>query len=498
MVGARHRLLPRRGVRRPPPVPEAGAHALADGDRPRPRALLRVAGRLLAGQIAGAALALSVHRRQRPIKLAFNLAQLSLCTGIALLVFRSLAGGGGAARLWAAVLLAVGVAHTVGVVLVSAVIAVAEAKRSAPQLHEDARRLARRRARDGLPRLAGVALADEPPPGCCCSVPRGSCVLAFRGYMQQREQREHVEFLYESMRERRARRSSASRSVSCSIAARRLLRAEYAEISCSRADADEPVLRSTSGAAGEALMHPDTLSPETNERDRAGGAAERSLLLAAPARRACSSTGSSRARARRRVVGALRGEERVFGFLLVGDRVGDVDGRSPRTNASCSRPSPATPSVLLENGRLEQSLAQVTELQEELRHQAYHDALTGLPNRVLFTERVTEARRRAPTTDNASHAVLFLDLDHFKFVNDSWGHAAGDELLVQVAERLRGAIRPGDTPARLGGDEFAVLLEDTDAADAEHVAQRIRDALAAPFSLVGPGDERPREHRHRA
>jgi len=126
----------------------------------------------------------------------------------------------------------------------------------------------------------------------------------------------------------------------------------------------------------------------------------------------------------------------------------------------------------------------VTELQEQLRHQAYHDALTGLPNRTLFAAHVADAVQSA-TIDNTSRAVLFLDLDDFKFVNDSWGHAVGDEMLVQVAERLRTATRPGDIPARLAGDEFGVLLANTNAEDAEHVAQRIRDALAAPFWLSG-------------
>src|SRR4029077_13593206 len=84
-----------------------------------------------------------------------------------------------------------------------------------------------------------------------------------------------------------------------------------------------------------------------------------------------------------------------------------------------------------------------------------------------------------------SRAVLFLDLDDFKFVNDSWGHAAGDEMLVQVAERIRRATRPGDTPARLAGDEFGVLLGNANAAGAQHVARRTRDALAEPFWLGG-------------
>ncbi|HSH60486.1 MAG TPA: diguanylate cyclase, partial [Acidimicrobiales bacterium] len=96
--------------------------------------------------------------------------------------------------------------------------------------------------------------------------------------------------------------------------------------------------------------------------------------------------------------------------------------------------------------------------EEQLRHLALHDPLTGLANRALFRNHVEHALahlRRTPVR----HAVLFFDLDRFKTINDSLGHAAGDELLVHVAERLRSRLRPGDVGARLGGDEFAVLLE---------------------------------------
>ena len=139
--------------------------------------------------------------------------------------------------------------------------------------------------------------------------------------------------------------------------------------------------------------------------------------------------------------GCLCGEERVFGFLLVGDRVGDF-GTFSEDDLALFETFARHASVLIENGRLERSLAQVTELKEELRNQAYHDGLTGLPNRVFFTDRVTETLARE-TAEGTTQAVLFLDLDRFKIVNDSWGHAVGDELLVQVAERIttRGAPR---------------------------------------------------------
>ncbi len=121
----------------------------------------------------------------------------------------------------------------------------------------------------------------------------------------------------------------------------------------------------------------------------------------------------------------------------------------------------------------------------ELSARALHDPLTGLANRALFNDRLDQALRRA-TRRHARPAVLYLDLDTFKAVNDTLGHTAGDQVLVEAARRLRTVLRPGDTAARLGGDEFGVLIEDTtDAAEAVAVADRIRSALQAPFQVAG-------------
>ncbi len=122
-------------------------------------------------------------------------------------------------------------------------------------------------------------------------------------------------------------------------------------------------------------------------------------------------------------------------------------------------------------------------LEEQLRHQALHDPLTGLPNRVLFVDRLAHALVRR--TGDDSVAVLFLDLDDFKVINDSLGHAAGDELLRLVAERLLGILRAEDTACRMGGDEFAFLLEGAPRTRIDAVAGRILHALGQPFELAG-------------
>ncbi|PNG23239.1 hypothetical protein C1J00_04940 [Streptomyces cahuitamycinicus] len=124
---------------------------------------------------------------------------------------------------------------------------------------------------------------------------------------------------------------------------------------------------------------------------------------------------------------------------------------------------------------------------EQLEHLAFHDALTGLPNRALFTDRVAHALRKR-TTHAAPPAVLFMDLDGFKAVNDSAGHAVGDTLLIHAARRLQASVRAEDTVARLGGDEFAALLEGeagTHPSHAKDVAERILSALTQPYQIAG-------------
>ncbi len=128
--------------------------------------------------------------------------------------------------------------------------------------------------------------------------------------------------------------------------------------------------------------------------------------------------------------------------------------------------------------------------ERKLYHDAFHDALTGLPNRTLLVERLERDLKRARRRPGYQFALLFIDLDRFKEINDSHGHATGDQLLIDTAMRLEGCLRPGDTTARLAGDEFTILLEDVqEVALVTRVADRILDELQRPFEIAGQSIE---------
>ena len=166
----------------------------------------------------------------------------------------------------------------------------------------------------------------------------------------------------------------------------------------------------------------------------------------------------------------VRGES-VGTVELTSDRSGVFTPRRVELAAMLSREA----ATALENARL----------YDQIHDQAFRDPLTGLANRTLFHDRVKHVLDRLRGRSKQRAAVLFLDIDHFKLLNDKFGHSRGDDVLRVVADRVRWAIRPGDTAARLGGDEFAVLLEDVDAYPAARlVANRLLDSLATPITLA--------------
>jgi diguanylate cyclase (GGDEF)-like protein len=175
----------------------------------------------------------------------------------------------------------------------------------------------------------------------------------------------------------------------------------------------------------------------------------------------------------------------IVPLIAAGTTIGTLELTSARSGAFDARHVEiatmlaAEAAMALENARL----------YDAIRHQALHDGLTGLANRVLFRDRVIQALERSRGRDGRPFAVLFIDLDDFKVLNDTLGHARGDDVLVAAAERVSASLRPSDTAARLGGDEFAVLLDDVGNEEtALSIAIRLADALREPIEL---GDASP-------
>lgn len=141
------------------------------------------------------------------------------------------------------------------------------------------------------------------------------------------------------------------------------------------------------------------------------------------------------------------------------------------------------------NRQLEIEVEQRKQMEQEMRHLAMHDMLTGLPNRALFMDRLESAHHRAQR-HGGMFALVYVDVDRFKTVNDTWGHGAGDAVLIELAARLRGALRENDTVARLGGDEFALVLEELDDInDAHRLMERVSESLLAPMHYQRDGEQ---------
>jgi diguanylate cyclase (GGDEF)-like protein len=175
----------------------------------------------------------------------------------------------------------------------------------------------------------------------------------------------------------------------------------------------------------------------------------------------------------------------IVPLIAAGTTVGTVELTSEKSGAFDARGVELAmmlageAAMALENARL----------YDEIRHQALHDGLTGLANRVLFRDRVVQAMERRRGREGRPFAVLFIDLDDFKVLNDTLGHARGDDVLIAAAARVEASLRPSDTAARLGGDEFAVLLDDVgDEQTALSIAIRLADTLRLPVDL---GDASP-------
>jgi diguanylate cyclase (GGDEF)-like protein len=435
---------------------------------------------LIAAQLLGAFVALFLHRRQRMLKACFNIAQFGLTTCIAIVVFRAITHSAAVAgpREWVAAMVAVIAASLAGFLLVAAAISLAEARPRARMFGGvGAISLGGTIANASLALVAAKLIEFDWRATALLVLPFVASAAAYRAQSVHRRQFQHLEFLYDSMRAVQEAPQFGQAVGQLLAGARHLVHGETAEILL-LTEGSRCVLRSSVRSDGEESMRPSTLSQlEKIALDTVG---RTGAVLIGTRHEPSRLDGYLVERGfREAILAPLRNEERIFGLVIVADREGDVatltkhDLKLVSTFASHA-------SVLLENDRLEQSIAELTMLKEQLQHQAYHDALTGLPNRAFFSGRVSAA-----LGGRSSPAVLFLDLDDFKTVNDSLGHAAGDELLKIVAERVRACTRDHDAPARIGGDEFAVLIEEQYEGQAETLAKRLVKALAEPIALRG-------------
>lgn len=438
---------------------------------------------LVPAQVLGSAVALIVHRRQPLLKLAFNLSQFALLGSLAVVVFRSVVALGeplGPAG-WVAALLATQVTLWVADALINAAIHLS-GDRLPPQAMWEVLGLGviATGMNTSLALIAVTILARNPASSWLALTPLLVLFVAYRAYSSKRAQHERLEALYEATKALHESPQLESAMVTAASQARKLLDAQVSEIIL-LPDGEREGAFSTRLGPGDRVevMRPIDFDP-AEDLWRPVIVGRQPILVAGQ-----SEGGYLASRGVRQAVAApLQGGDRVAGVLVVADRFGDVSTFG-QDDVKLLETLANHVSVALENGRLGDSLSQLTRLKEELRHQAFHDQLTGLPNRTLFTERVAYALERQDRAKQ-SLAVLFLDLDDFKTINDSLGHPAGDQVLTTVAERVRRCIRPSDTVARLGGDEFGVLLDDMSGpSDALIAAERIIQTLNAPAYLDG-------------
>jgi diguanylate cyclase (GGDEF)-like protein len=426
--------------------------------------------------LTGSAAAMLLASGQRPIKVAFNLANFGLIAVVSFSIVSSLVSREGmpGLREWLAAFAATSCATIISSITIATVITLsggAPQFRKLPEMIQFGLMVAL--ANTSLALLAVAALWLSPAMLWLLILPMVMVFLAYQAYVSEREKHERLELLYQSSRILQHSPEIDSTLVALLSHARTMFRAELAEVVLYPRAPGEDALRTRSWHERE----PEVMVPD---RHYLGDPVH--ARIAGSDAPFFEETRDPDGRVSRHMVSALRGESEMIGSLIISNRLtegtmfSDDDLRLLETLANQA-------AVALENGHLEQSLAELSRLKEQLRYQAYHDPLTGLPNRTLFLEKVVD---RISHPGEKMPVVLFLDLDDFKVVNDTLGHAAGDRLLADVAARLRTVLRADDVAARLGGDEFAVLLDDDlGLSESEAVAHRIIEAMRVAFSVDG-------------
>ena len=433
---------------------------------------------LIGAHVIGAGLALVFHRRQAPLKVLFNTSVFASTCVASIGLLRAVASLDG--RIDETVLLVGGLAllleAALAIVLVFLVISISAGSWRLTDLRSGLGfGLLTALFTSSLGLIAVVVVEARPAVAWILAVPTAGVYLANWSYTTQRRRNEGLDFLYQSTK--MLHQSSELESAIADLLrhACGTFNAEEAELIYIPDSDDDPVsIRIGPGERVRSIRALDLTQQNTLSLLEGRRSAVVASNVSGDHSEFLLQNGYESA-----IIAPMFGEVRLVGALVIANCLSTVAGFDV-ADARLAETLANHAAVALENGRLEQSLEQLRVLETRLLHQATHDPLTGLANRSLFRTNLGEA-----IADCSSGAVLFIDLDDFKTVNDSFGHATGDALLIEVAARLEPCVAPTDTIARLGGDEFAILLRDVDdVGETTAVATRILDALEAP-AMVG-------------
>jgi diguanylate cyclase (GGDEF)-like protein len=429
---------------------------------------------LISSRLAGAVVALWLIRRHPPAKVVFNLALYAIEAEVAIWlvsVFEPLRNVT-SPHSWAVVLAAIAVIAVLGFSLTAVFISLAEGRLGGAQLVRGYLfSVGAGLVNACLAIEAAAAISRNLAELWLLGLPLVGVTAAFLLYTSEHQKRQRIQHLYEcsDLLQRAAVADAAVPELLAQIS--QVFRGEMAEVVLL------PVATGT-GRASTTTLRQGLVRRREEEVDRAF--LEGLMMAVGSETRArgvswADASGNvrdwlTRHHLRDAMLTSLWGDGALLGVLTVGNRLSDV-GTFSADDLTLFETFGAQTSVAVQNMRLDNTLA----------YQAFHDPLTNLANRLLFTDRLEHALSRRDE-NRGLIAVLFVDLDDFKMVNDTFGHAAGDDLLRNVGERLRSVLRAADTAARFGGDEFAILLEDAlNPDDIAAVAERVVMTLKPHF-----------------